>query len=208
MRHYIVIDLEATCDDGGAVPGREMEIIEIGAVIVHGETFEAIDELGTFVRPVRHPKLTPFCTALTSITQADVDAAPGFAEAMERLSRFMIKHAHGGPPPRFGSWGNYDKNQFRNDAAYHGVKLPFAGDHLNIKQAFSDAMGTRKRFGMARALRRLGLPLEGTHHRGIDDARNIAKLLPYAVGACPLPPAPIGWRRAGKHRVDRTAKPR
>jgi 3'-5' exoribonuclease 1 len=26
------------------------------------------------------------------------------------------------------------------------------------------------------------LPLEGTHHRGIDDARNIAKLLPYILG--------------------------
>ena len=29
---------------------------------------------------------------------------------------------------------------------------------------------------MERALARIGLPLEGTHHRGIDDARNIARL--------------------------------
>jgi inhibitor of KinA sporulation pathway (predicted exonuclease) len=185
-----------------------MEIIEIGAVLVDGETFAPVDEFATFVRPVRHPMLTAFCTQLTSITQADVDAAPGFAEAIADLTRFIVQHARGGPPPRFGSWGNYDKNQFRQDAQYHGVQLPFAGDHLNIKQAFSDAMGTKKRFGMARALRRIGLPLEGTHHRGIDDARNIAKLLPYAVSAQPFPPAPIGWRRAGKHRVDRTARTR
>ena len=35
-RDYLVIDLEATCDDAGAVPKREMEIIEIGAVWVEG----------------------------------------------------------------------------------------------------------------------------------------------------------------------------
>lgn len=35
----------------------------------------------------------------------------------------------------------------------------------------------RKRgVGMERALSMLELPLEGTHHRGIDDAKNIAKI--------------------------------
>jgi inhibitor of KinA sporulation pathway (predicted exonuclease) len=29
---------------------------------------------------------------------------------------------------------------------------------------------------MAEALKFLGLPLDGTHHRGIDDARNIARI--------------------------------
>jgi len=30
---------------------------------------------------------------------------------------------------------------------------------------------------MKEALRILHIPLEGTHHRGIDDARNIAKIV-------------------------------
>src|SRR5690606_20200970 len=73
-RDYLVIDLEATCDNAGAVPKREMEIIEIGAVLVDRTSFEPIAEFQTFVRPVRHPKLTRFCQELTSITQAQVDA--------------------------------------------------------------------------------------------------------------------------------------
>lgn len=206
MRDYLVIDLEATCDDGGRVPRNESEIIEIGAVLVAHDTVQPIAEFQTFIRPVRHPELTAFCTQLTSITQADVADAPGFAEAIAALERFMVPHMRGGPPPLFCSWGNYDKNQFAHDARHHGVRLPFGRDHLNLKQAFSDAMGTRKRFGMARALRRIDVPLDGTHHRGIDDARNIAKLLPYAVGAWAFPVAPQGWRRAGKHRVDRTRR--
>ncbi len=193
-RDYLVIDLEATCDDQGAVPRDQMEIIEIGAVWVDGPTLQPVAEFQTFIKPVRHPRLTPFCTRLTSITQADVEHAPGFRMALSRLEQFITEH-RGTRPPIFGSWGNYDRGQFRQDARLHGVKPSFLGEHLNIKQAFSDALGTRKRFGMGRALMRVGLPLEGTHHRGIDDARNIAKLLPYALGRQAMPVAEQGWRR-------------
>ncbi len=188
---YLIIDLEATCDDAGAVPRDQTEIIEIGAVRVDGTTLEPVAEFQTFVRPVRHPRLTPFCTALTTIEQAQVDAAPGFPQALAALSDFMAA----GPPTLFASWGRYDRGQFRLDAAWHRVELPFGDAHLNLKQAFSDALGTSKLFGMHRALARVGLPLLGTHHRGLDDARNIAKLLPFCVGHS-IPAAPVGWRRA------------
>jgi inhibitor of KinA sporulation pathway (predicted exonuclease) len=36
---------------------------------------------------------------------------------------------------------------------------------------------------MAEGLKRLGLPLEGTHHRGGDDARNIARIAAALLGA-------------------------
>ncbi len=175
---YLVIDLEATCDDGGLVPRREMEIIEIGAVRVDPVGFTPLAEFQSFVRPVRHPTLTPFCQTLTSITQAEVDAAPSFPAVLTALREFMA-----GEPMLFCSWGNYDRGQFGLDAGFHQVTLPFGNDHLNLKQAFSTTLHTRKRFGMAAALRKLGLPLVGTHHRGIDDARNIARILPYAIGA-------------------------
>lgn len=194
-RDYLVIDLEATCDDAGAVPRHQTEIIEIGGVLVDGHTLRPRAEFATFVRPVRHPELTPFCTSLTSITQDDVATAPTFPEAIDTLARFIAEQRGSGPWPLFASWGDYDRKQFQQDARHHGVRLPLGHDHLNLKQAFSDAMGTRKRFGMARALMRVDIPLEGTHHRGIDDARNIAKLLPFAVGARPFPAPPQGWRR-------------
>lgn len=60
------------------------------------------------------------------------------------------------------------------------ARYPFE-DHLNLKRRFTERMGLRKPEGMRGALRRVGLPLEGTHHRGIDDARNLAGLLPYIV---------------------------
>src|SRR4051812_26570324 len=115
ISHYLVIDLEATCDENyRTVPKQQMEIIEIGAVLVDAATLAPVGELGTFVKPVRHPVLTEFCKKLTTIRQADVDGAPRFPEAMERLRGLIA-----GRSALFCSWGAYDKNQFEQDAKYH-----------------------------------------------------------------------------------------
>jgi 3'-5' exoribonuclease 1 len=93
----------------------------------------------------------------------------------------------------FCSWGDYDRRQFEQDARYHKVPLPFGGRHLNLKKRFSAELGEETRYRMAGALHRVGLTLRGTHHRGIDDARNIARLLPWSLGrirAAPLEERP------------------
>ena len=46
---------------------------------------------------------------------------------------------------------------------------------LNLKRQFARTKRTRP-CGMREALRHLGLPLVGTHHRAIDDARNIVSI--------------------------------
>jgi len=175
--HFLVIDLEATCDEERRLPSRQMEIIEIGAVLVEPESLAPVAEFQTFIKPVRHPLLTPFCTKLTSITQADVAGAPGFAQAIRQLAGFID-----GRDVLFCSWGDYDRRQFEQDARYHKVGLPFGGRHLNVKKRFSAELGEETSYGMAGALVRVGLTLRGTHHRGIDDARNIARLLPWSLG--------------------------
>lgn len=175
--YFLVIDLEATCDDEKRIRTNHMEIIEIGAVLVDAETLEPLAEFQTFVKPVRNPVLTEFCKKLTTITQADVDNAPGFPEAIAYLRHFID-----GQDALFCSWGDYDRRQFEQDAKYHKVALPFGGRHLNVKKQFSTQLGEETRYGMAGALDRVGLELQGTHHRGIDDARNIARLLPWVLG--------------------------
>jgi len=182
VRHYLVIDLEATTDDGTddarAVPRDEMETIEIGAVLVRANTLAVEAEFQTFVRPVRHPVLTPFCTELTGITQARLADAPAFPEAMEALRRAMLA---GRWSVVWGSWGLFDQTQLRRDCAFHGVEYPMP-EHMNLKNVFSAAQGRRKRYGMAKALHLCGLDLAGAHHRALDDAKNIARLLPWIVG--------------------------
>ncbi|MCY4501696.1 MAG: exonuclease domain-containing protein, partial [Alphaproteobacteria bacterium] len=86
IRSLLVVDLEATCSDDDSVPKHEMEIIEIGAVLVEPAGLQPVGEFQSFVRPGLHPRLTGFCTGLTTIRQSDVDAAPRFPEVLKRFA--------------------------------------------------------------------------------------------------------------------------
>merc|ERR1719247_530438 len=48
--------------------------------------------------------------------------------------------------------------------------------YCNVKKPFAAHLGT-KAGGMSSMLAKLGLPLIGRHHLGIDDARNIARVV-------------------------------
>jgi len=179
IRGYVVIDLEATTSDDGSLSRDEMETIEIGAVLVNATNYALEREFQCMVRPVRHTVLTPFCCSLTGITQAMVDSGETFADAMRLLFRAMPLSE---PGVVWGSWGQFDDTQLRRDCAFHD--MPYAMPrHINLKQRFVAAHGNRRRMGMAATLALCGLPLEGAHHRALDDARNIARLLPWCVGA-------------------------
>ena len=146
--------------------------------MVEAESLAIVSEFQTFVKPVRNPLLTDFCQQLTSITQAQVDNAPNYAEAINKFKQWLYQY----PNFVFGSWGDYDRKQIEQDCQFHQVSYPIASEHINLKRLFSSNHNLQKRYGMAQALKLVGVELQGTHHRGIDDAKNIAKLLPYILG--------------------------
>ena len=167
---YVVVDLEATCWEGVRSP--DMETIEVGAVALGSADGPQESEFGSFVRPVVHPKLSDFCRQLTSIRQEDVDAADLFPAVLRRFRTWIGTELFA-----LCSWGGYDLNQLRSDCRRHDLQLPptFERSHINLKKEFARVFQV-KSCGMARALEVAGLPLQGTHHRGGDDARNIARL--------------------------------
>ncbi len=179
-QHILVVDLEATCCDSKTIPRYQMETIEIGAVMVSTESLTIVDEFQTFVKPFRHPALTQFCLQLTSITQFQVDTAPTFSNAIELWQTWLSQF----DTAIFSSWGDYDRHQLQQDSKHHRIDLPYpvSSNHINLKQMFTTSQQLKKRYGMAQALNLANIPLTGIHHRGIDDARNISKLLPYILG--------------------------
>ncbi|MEE1813252.1 3'-5' exonuclease [Streptomyces sp. BE133] len=191
-----VIDIEATCWDGQPPPGAVSEIIEIGLTVVDLHAANGVSPARTelrargrvarhriLVRPARSA-VSAFCTELTGLTQAEVDTGMSFADACRLLA---FEHRAGIRP--WASWGDYDRNQFTRQCRATGTPYPFGHRHTNAKLPFTAAHGLRKRPGMARALEVAGLPLEGRHHSGADDAWNIAALIleVAARGAWPKP---------------------
>ncbi|MET8488846.1 3'-5' exonuclease [Streptomyces tendae] len=175
-----VIDLEATCWDGQPPPGEVSEIVEIGLAVVDLHARERVGRHRILVRPTRS-RVSAFCTELTGITQAEADGGVSLAVACDTLVR---EHGAGARP--WASWGDYDQKQFVRQCAADGAPYPFGHPaeraHTNAKAVFTEAHGLRRRPGMAQALEIAGLPLTGRHHRGVDDAWNIAALVLRLAG--------------------------
>lgn len=174
---YVIIDLEATCWDYKDPNKQPHEIIEIGAVLLD-KNYDYIKEFTRFVKPFSNPTLTEYCIDLTSITQKDIDSAPPLSVAISRLKEWM------GPPEdiTFCSWGYFDKEQLLDECKLNGIDYPFNDDHINIKVRFSKIMERTKKIGLKKALRILDIQFEGVQHRGIDDARMIAKVFKVIMG--------------------------
>jgi inhibitor of KinA sporulation pathway (predicted exonuclease) len=173
----LVVDIEATCWEGAIPPGEEPEIIEIGLCVLDVASGERREKTSLLVRPERSA-VSPFCTQLTTLTQADVDAGLSFRDACA-----LLKSRYTANDRIWASYGEYDRQQVERQCQSRGVPYPFGARHLNVKTLFALVHALPAEVGMAAALARQGLPLEGTHHRGADDAWNIAHLLAVLLGA-------------------------
>lgn len=174
----LIVDLEATCCDQGTIPVEEMEIIEIGACWARIDG-TVVNRFERFVRPTLHPCLTPFCKNLLGIQQEQVDRAETFTMVAPKLGEFVQSYATEGT--LWGSWGAFDRNQLVRESRRLGLPNPIELGHVNLKRSFAKARRIGKQVGMRKALELASLPLEGSHHRALDDALNIARLLLWAL---------------------------
>ena len=164
----LVVDIESTCWEKNPPPGETSDIIEVGVTTLDYASLTRLEKRSLMVKPARS-KVSEFCTKLTTIKPEDVENAPSLAAACEVLRKELFSKER-----IWASWGNYDRKQFEENCRSLGVTYPFGADHINAKTLFSLLRGHNRQLGMAEALDVLGLKLEGTHHRGGDDAWNIA----------------------------------
>lgn len=170
--HVLVVDIEASCWPGNAAPpGEQSEIIEVGLCLVDSFSgaIEAADSL--LVRPSRS-KISPFCTELTGLTREQVAGGMEFYEACAQ-----IEARYASPERLWLSWGAFDKRLFTEQCRSFGVPYPFSKYHINLKKMHAKLLDLGKPLGMAKALTHHNLSLEGRHHRGVDDAVNIGRIL-------------------------------
>jgi inhibitor of KinA sporulation pathway (predicted exonuclease) len=167
----VVIDVESTCWEGYPPPGEMSEIIEVGVCTLDLVTLERGDRRSILVQPQRS-KVSTFCTRLTTLTQEMVNRGVWLAEAVK-----VLADEYQASERLFASWGDYDRNQFQRNCRAYDLPYPFGPTHLNVKNLFAMSIGLPKEIGLDEAFAKYGLTLEGTHHRGVDDAWNTAHVL-------------------------------
>jgi inhibitor of KinA sporulation pathway (predicted exonuclease) len=166
----LVVDVESTCWEQAPPRGQMSEIIEIGLCVVELSLLRLVERRSLMVRPMMS-EVSEFCTQLTGITTDMVADAPPLSEALK-----VLRTQYHAADRLFASWGDYDRDQFRRNCATYNLKYPFGPTHLNIKNLFSVALGLNRELGLDAACQHLGLTMEGSHHRGVDDAWNIARI--------------------------------
>ncbi len=167
----IVVDVESTCWDGEPPPGQQSEIIEVGVCLVDVAGATVGESESLIVRP-ETSRVSGFCTGLTTLTQEQADRGMSFRDACSRLKKRYDTKVR-----PWASYGDYDRRQFERQCAARGVGFPFGPTHINVKNLFAVSRALPREVGMSDALAGMELPLLGTHHRGVDDARNIAAIL-------------------------------
>ncbi len=171
LDQILVIDIESTCWEGSPPKGQVSEIIEVGICPVDVATLDRLEKRSILIKPVRS-EISAFCTQLTTITSEMLKKTGSLADAAAILTDEYRSQSR-----LWASWGDYDRRQFERVCKELGVRYPFGLSHLNVKTLFALCNAHEQESGLDAAYQRLGLTMEGTHHRGADDAWNIAGLL-------------------------------
>lgn len=175
--YYIVIDFEATCEEQNP-PGYEHEIIEFPAVLINADTYEVVAEFASYCRPVVHPTLSEFCKKLTGITQVQVDSAPLFETVLRRFEEWLNQQIKPKETFCISTDGPWDIDRFlKQQCKRLNIQIPhYFHRWVNVRKHFYNYYKI-KQVNVEFMLQHLGMEFEGRPHCGIDDSRNIARIL-------------------------------
>ncbi|KAB2095740.1 hypothetical protein ES319_A01G060500v1 [Gossypium barbadense] len=148
----LVIDLEG-----------KVEILEFPVLLIDAKSLSLVD----FFHRVWH------------------DTAQPFKEVMQQFEAWLSQHnlwekERGGRLTRgaFVTCGNWDlKTKIPQQCEVSGIKLPpYFMEWINLKDVYLNFYGREAR-GMMSMMKQLEIPSLGCHHLGIDDSKNIARVL-------------------------------
>ncbi|CAK9839839.1 double-strand siRNA ribonuclease Eri1 [Schizosaccharomyces pombe] len=199
LRYLLIVDVEATCEEGCGF-SFENEIIELPCLLFDLIEKSIIDEFHSYVRPSMNPTLSDYCKSLTGIQQCTVDKAPIFSDVLEELFIFLRKHSNILVPsvdeieiieplksvprtqPKNWAWacdGPWDMASFlAKQFKYDKMPIPdwIKGPFVDIRSFYKDVYRV-PRTNINGMLEHWGLQFEGSEHRGIDDARNLSRIV-------------------------------
>ncbi|KAK0421036.1 hypothetical protein QR680_015034 [Steinernema hermaphroditum] len=187
----VVIDFECTCEDD--VYDYPFEIIEFPAVLIDTHEKKIVGQFRSFVRPTINPTLSEFCTNLTGVKQADVDAAPTFVKVLENFRQWLHSYIHPwGENNRAGVMKNFaivtdgpwDIGKFFQMECIRAEQLELKVPHtfrsyINIRRAFVfkyKKTHSLSKVNLSGMLTVLGMDFVGREHCGLDDSINVARI--------------------------------
>ncbi|KAL9291464.1 putative ribonuclease H-like superfamily, exonuclease, RNase T/DNA polymerase III [Arabidopsis thaliana] len=176
---FLVIDLEG-----------KVEILEFPILIVDAKTMEVVDLFHRFVRPTKMSeqainKYIEGKYGELGVDRVWHDTAIPFKQVVEEFEVWLAEHdlwdkdTDGGlNDAAFVTCGNWDiKTKIPEQCVVSNINLPpYFMEWINLKDVYLNFYGREAR-GMVSMMRQCGIKLMGSHHLGIDDTKNITRVV-------------------------------
>ncbi|MBE6035013.1 MAG: exonuclease domain-containing protein [Clostridiales bacterium] len=180
MKH-IVVDLEMNTVDKKSEARKicRLETIEIGAVMLD-DNLQEISSFRTYVKPEYNDEITEKITWLTGITDAMVENAPRFNEALHMFGNWCLGTDD---EVRIYAWSDSDFIQITKEMELKGYEMSvkekeiFENKWYDFQKEFDSKLGFERQVSLNTALDLAGVDFNGREHDALDDARNTASLL-------------------------------
>lgn len=187
--YVLILDFEATCQEGRKI--NPQEVIEFPCALLNTRNgFKTESIFHKYVRPIHHPLLTPYCTNLTGITQETVSQADTFETVFSQFKTWLeneqglVVSATESTQQKFAfvTCGDWDlRYMLPEQCRVSQVSIPgYMKSWINIKASFASSLGIgklAKAKGLSSMLQQLGMVFEGRPHSGIDDVKNIVRIV-------------------------------
>lgn len=179
----LVLDLEG-----------KIEILEFPVLLINTKTMKVVDLFHRFVRPseMSEQRINEYIEGKYGKLGVDRvwhDTAISFKEAIKQLEDWITQHQLwekevGGCLNRaaFVTCGNWDlKTKVPQQCRVSRMKLPlYFMEWINLKDIYLNFY-KRRATGMLTMMKELKIQLLGSHHLGIDDTKNIARVLQHMI---------------------------
>ncbi|KAL5565306.1 hypothetical protein UlMin_028470 [Ulmus minor] len=179
LDYFLVLDLEG-----------KIEILEFPVVMIDAKNMEVVDFFHRFVRPsqMSEQKINEYIEGKYGKFGVDRvwhDTAIPFTDVVHQFEAWLAEHQLwqrelGGSLNRaaFVTCGNWDlKTKVPQQCKVSSMRLPsYFMEWINLKDAYLNFY-KRRATGMVTMMKELRLPLLGSHHLGLDDTKNISRVL-------------------------------
>ena len=177
-RYLLVLDFEANSQKNKRMDPVQ-EIIEFPIVVLDTLTNKIVkDKLFHYYVKPTETKLTPFITELTGITEKMIESGKKLSDVINLCLKFLSENFKN-DEICFITCGDFDFKCLARETRFKKINLPsILRRYINIKEVFKTCFGYKEtKCSMTDMLKYVDLELDGKHHSGIDDSRNIAKIL-------------------------------
>ncbi|KAK7313091.1 hypothetical protein VNO77_37489 [Canavalia gladiata] len=177
---FLVLDLE----------GR-VEILEFPVLLISAKTMQVEDVFHRFVRPSKmsEQRINEYIEGKYGKFGVDRvwhDTAIPFKEVIQQFEAWLMQHqlwmGRELNDAAFVTCGNWDlKTKVPQQCEVSKIKLPpYFMEWINLKDVYLNFYNRRAN-GMVTMMKELQIPLMGSHHLGIDDTKNIARVLQHML---------------------------